>query len=1017
MKRWIVFVTEHHFLFLLLVFGCFFLSFFLAKDLNVEAFPDPSPPIIEIVVLYEGRSAEEVERQITIPTEIALAGMVKLERINAISLYGLSDIKCKFSYDIQYKEAKQQVINRLSSLTLPDNIQPAIIPNPIGEVMRYSITGSDNLMELRTIQDWIVARHIKTAEGVEDVPSYGGYIKSYNVKVFPEKLVKYGIPLSQVLDSLTKSNTNVGGRAIEFGDQYYMVRGLGLIKSLSDIENSLVAVTKNGKPIQIKNIAEVTISNIPRTGIIGLNEKDEIVMGTVIIRKDAKSIPTIKLIHEKIKELNERILPNGIKVVPYYERWDLIMTVVKKVIETAATGITLVTIVLFIFLGNLRAAILTAIVIPISLLFSLSIMALKGESVNFLSIGAIDFGIIADIPLILVENYFRISKQLGSTTIAIEKASEEVGKPVFFSVIIILVAFTPLFMMKGAESQIFSPMAQTYLYTIIATTVLTFTYLVAAKHVFLKNASEREFGFIEVMREKYIKLIEILQKKSRIVFIITFIVFAGNIALGIKVLGTQFLPKMDEGNIYIRTIFPYSISLSKTYENAKKIRNILMSFQEVQTVDFKAGRPEDGTDPTGPFNTEYYVLLKPHSQWKRKITKEGLENIIREELKKSFPNADMNISQYIEDNLQEAMSGVKGENSVKIFGNDLHELDKVAKEVKENLESVSGIEDVGIFRELGQPNLLIEVNRENISVLGLTVQDVLDIVPVALGGKAVSEIIEGEKRFSLLVGFPPEYRNKPEKIASIPVILPSGGIVALSRLADIHYGTGASFIYRENFRRFVPVKFSVTAKDLGGTVAHAQEKMASIKLPEGYYMEWSGMFNEMKQAFKRFYVSIPLTGFLILLVLFLNYRSVKNVLIALVAPAFDIFGGVISLLITGHALSVSAMVGFISIIGVSVLNASILISHYIRLRQSRETRENAVIEAAKDRLRPVVMGGLVASFGLLPTALVTGVGSQIQKPLATVVVGGMLIDTLMILLILPLLLKYVHVEGEEPLAD
>src|SRR5208283_2891832 len=724
MKNWVTFVSDQSLLFLLLIAAIFALSIFFVKDLNVEAFPDPAPPVIEIVSIYEGRSAEEVERQITLQLEIALSGMLGLERINAISLYGLSDIKCKFSYGTAYREAKQEVINRLSEVTLPDQVQPSIIPNPFGEVMRYSMVGSDNLMELRTIQDWTVARYLKTADGVEDVPSEGGYIKTYNVTVSPESLIKYGLILSQVTDSLSRANLNVGGRVVEMGDQYYMVRGMGLIRKLEDIENALVAY-KNGKPVLVRNIAQVTIDSVPRTGIVALNNRDDIVMGTVVLRKGAQSIPSIKSIHQKIKELNDRILPKGIKVVPYYESWDLIVTVVKKVIETASSGILLVAIALFVFLGNLRAAIITALVIPISLMITLAVMALRGESANLLSIGAIDFGIIVDIPLILMEDYFRLSKKHGTGLRAILRASEEVGKPIIFSVAIILIAFIPIFMMKGAEAQIFSPMAKTYLYAIIFTLLLTFSYLVAARQLFLQQSEDREFSFITALRERYAGIIKrLLRFPSKAVAIVIGLVAAGSL-IGTLVISSQFLPKMDEGNMYIRIIFPYSISLNKTYENAIKTKNLLLSFPEVRTVDFKIGRPEDGTDPNGPFNSEYTVILKSYDQWKRGLNKEKLEDLTREQLRKLFPNADINVSQYIQDNLEEVMSGVKGENSVKIFGDDLQELDRIAKGVKAGLEKVPGIEDEGILRELGQPNILVEVNRESASALGLTMQDIL----------------------------------------------------------------------------------------------------------------------------------------------------------------------------------------------------------------------------------------------------------------------------------------------------
>lgn len=1009
MRRWVTFIVDQSLLFLLLVVAAVGLSAFFIKDLNIEAFPDPAPPIVEIVSIYEGKATEQVERQVTIPLEVALAGMKGMEKINSISLYGLSDIKCKFSYSVDYEQAKQQVINRLADATLPDQVQPSIIPNMAGEVMRYTLVGSENQLDLRTLQDWVVARHLRTADGVEDVSSFGGYVKAYDVTVSPENLAKYGVTLSDILDALSKTNTDVGGRYLELGDQDFMVRGLGLIRDLQDIEDAFV-VSKNGQPINIRNVADVSIGNFPRTGIVGLNKKDDVVIGIVTLRKDAQSIPSIKSIHERIKDLNQRILPEGIKVQPFYERWDLINIVVHKVMETAVLGVVLVAFVLLVFLCNFRAAIITAIMIPISLMITMAIMAIRGESANLLSIGAIDFGIIVDIPLILIEDYFRLTKRYGPGSIrAIAKSSEEVGRPIFFSVAIIIIAFIPIFMMKGAEAQIFSPMAKTYIYAILFTVILTFTYLIASQFTFLKRAEDREFSFLAFTRERYVGTVNLLLKESRLVLAVTFIIVLIGLFIGFRSIGSQFLPKMDEGNVYIRIIFPYSISLSKTYENAKKARDYLCSLPEVTTVEFQAGRPEDGTDPTGPFNSEFYVDLKPPGQWKAGLTKEKLEDSVREGLKGLFPNADINVSQYIADNIEEVMSGVKGENSVKIFGEDLAELDKAAKGAKDVLEKTPGVEDVGIFRELGQPNLMIEVRRENASALGLTVQDVLDTVSAAIGGKEVTKVIEGDKSFSLLVRFPQEYRDDFDKIKLLPIVLPDGGIVSLARIANVHIDTGASFVYREDYRRFIPVKFTVTSKDLGGAVKQAQTEASKLSMPKGYYMEWSGIFNEMKESFNRFCVSIPVSIFLILTVLYILYRSVRNVLITMVAPVFAVFAGLMSLLVMHESLSVSSMVGFISLIGVSVLNSSIIVTYYIRWVQKGTDAESSIIQTCRARFRPVLMGGFVASLGLLPAALSQGVGSQIQRPLAIVVVGGMMIGMIIDLLITPLLLKFVHV--------
>jgi cobalt-zinc-cadmium resistance protein CzcA len=1011
MKRWVEFVCSNATLVLILTVALLLVGGFVVRGLNIEAFPDPAPPLVEIVTLLEGKSGEEVERQITIPIEISLAGMPGLTRINSTTLYGLSDIKLRFAYETSFKDARQEVINRLSGLTLPDNAQPTLVPSPLGEIMRYALIGANDPMQLRTLQDWVVARHLKTADGVEDVPSWGGYIKSYVVQISPERLVKYKVPLSQVIDALSKSNVNVGGKVLEKGDQYYNIRGLGLIQKLEDIDSVVVAY-KNDTPVLIKNIAEVSIGNLPKTGIVGLNKSDDIVMGVVTLRKGAKSIPSIRSVDEKIRELNERILPRGIKLLPIYEKKELITTVVIKVIETAIVGIALVGVVFLIFLASLRAAVLTALIIPLSLLITLAVMTMQGESANLLSIAAIDFGIIADISLILMENYFRLHKGGADTQSTLVKAAQEVGGAITFSLLVILLAFIPIFTMKGAEGQIFSPMARTYLYALAFTLLLTFTFLIAAVQRFMKNAKEKELRIMKALTARYVGLVRRLSRRTNLVVAVLAILTGAGAFFSLRSLGTQFLPKMDEGNIYCRMQFPRSIALSKTFEYARQVRDFYLSLPEVETCQFQVGRPEDGTDPTGPFNSEFFVKLKPYDRWTRKIAKEDLEEEVRRALEERFPNADSSVSQYIEDNLEEVMSGVKGENTVKIYGDDLVELEKVAEAVKEKISTVPGITDVGILRELGQPNFLIDVDRPSASALGLTVGDILDTVSASIGGRSVTEIIEREKRFQLVVSFPQLYRKDPEAIKAAPLILPSGGNIPLSRIANVRFYTGASFIFRENYRRYIPVKFSVVAKDLGGTVVQAQQAIAGVSLPPEYFVEWSGMFNEMKEAFARLYMSVPIALFLIVAMLYAVYRSSLNVLVVMTVPYFAVVGGLISLWISGQTLSTSSIVGFISIIGVSVLNGSIFVNHYIALRKGGMTWLDASIETSFAKFRPVLMAGLVASLGLLPASLSHGVGSQVQKPLALVVVGGMFVGTLLTLVALPLLVKFLRVESK-----
>jgi cobalt-zinc-cadmium resistance protein CzcA len=1008
LKRWVDFVISNSTLFLVLTVAVLMVSAFLVRDLNVEAFPDPAPPMVEIVTLLEGKSGEEVERQVTIPIEISLAGIPGLTRINSTTLYGLSDIKLRFTYDTSFKDARQEVINRLSGLSLPDNAQPSLVPSPLGEVMRYALVGSNDPMELRTLQDWVVARALKTAEGVEDIPTWGGFIKSYVVTVKPETLIKYKVPLSQILDALSKSNVNVGGRVLEKGDQYYNIRGLGLIQKLEDIENVVVSY-KNDTPILIKNVAQVSIGNLPKTGIAGLNGQNDIVMGVVTLRKGAKSIPSIRSVNEKIQELNDRVLPAGVKIVPIYQKWDLIVTVVTKVAETAMVGIALVALVFVILLANFRAAILAALMIPLSLLITLAVMAAQGESANLLSIAAIDFGIIADIFLILMENFFRLRHREPDGRSALIRAVQEVGGAIAFSLLIILLAFIPIFTMKGAEGQIFAPMARTYLYALAFTLLLTFTFLIAAVGRFMKNAQERSVPLLPQLTRGYVGLTDRLSKRPVVVLVVIGVLTIGAAGFSLRATGTEFLPKMDEGNIYCRMTFPRSISLTKTHEYARQVRDYFRTFPDVETVQFQVGRPEDGTDPTGPFNSEYFIKLKPYGEWKSGKTKEELEKEISDGLDKLFPNADSSVSQYIEDNLEEVMSGVKGENTLKIYGEDLVLLEKAAEEAKKRLSEIPGITEVGILRELGQPNFIIDVDRGSAAAMGLNVGDILDTISAAIGGRTVTQIIEGTKSFQLLVSFPASYRKDPEAVEAAPLVLPSGANIPLSRVARLHYDTGAAFIYRENFKRLIPIKFKVVSKDLGGTVAEAQKAVSAIALPSGYYTEWSGIFNEMKAAFQRLAMSVPIALLLILATLYALYRSGLNVAVVMAVPLFAVAGGLVSLWVMGQTLSTSSIVGFISIIGVSVLNGSIFVNHYISLRKAGKPRDEAARETSADKFRPVLMAGLVASLGLLPASLSHGIGSQVQKPLALVVVGGMLVGTVLTLLALPLLVRYVRV--------
>ncbi|SHK33854.1 efflux RND transporter permease subunit [Thermocrinis minervae] len=1010
MKRWINFVLDNAKLFVILGVLLFIASVFLIRGLNIEAFPDPSPPVIEIVALYPGKSAHDVEKRITIPLEIALSGMPGLKVINSISTYGLSDIKCKFSYEVTYQQARQEVINRISMLSLPDQVTPQIIPNPTGEVMRYMLVGNRNLMDLRTIQDWIVIRYIKTAEGVEDVGSYGGYIKAYTVEVIPDKLARYGLSVSDVVNALSNASATANLFPIDSGSQYYMGRGMGLISSEEDIKDSIV-LYKDGHPIRVGDIADVKVGNLPRTGIVGVNNKDDVVMGIVILRRDFPSLPAIRSIRQKIEELNSYILPKDVKVVPFYERGNLIFRVIEKTTEAATVGVFLVFLFVFLFLGSLTGAIAVSVVMILAMLISLAVMSVRGESASFLSISAIDFGILTDIPLILVESYYRNARQLGLSRRAFLGSSEEVGKNLILSILFISVSFLPVLLMEGAEKRIFSPMVKTYIYAISSVVALTFSFLIAVIYLF-ERKTPKENPIIRLLERRYVAFLYGYRPLGPKSFLLIILLILGLSVFFISRNGMEFIPKMDEGNLYIRVIFNYDSSLSSTYENAKKIRDFLLKIPEIKTVEFQVGRPEDGTDTVGPYNSEYFVDLKPYKEWKNFRNKEELEEYVREGLRQMFPYADIDVSQYMYDNLQEVLTGVKGENAVKIFGDDVYALDKIAKQIKERLEKVEGITDVGIVKEVGQPELVIEPDRKKLLLYGLTVQNLMDTISAALGVKEAGQVIEGDKSFPIVVKFPDSVRSSISELQNIPLVLPDGSVIPLSSVAKVYIREGLYYIYRENYKRYVAVKFSVSSRDLSGTIKKAQQAVKDIKLPEGYYLQWSGQYNSLQEAIHRLLITGSLTFLILLILLYAVNRSVRNALIVLSAVVFSFFGGALSLYITGMPFSLSAFVGFVSILGINMLNASIMLEVYKKAILRGLSREEAIRTTLHDRFGATFMSSVVAAFGLLPSALAQGVGTQVQKPLAVVVVGGMLTSGMLMLLLFPHALRYSHADEE-----
>jgi cobalt-zinc-cadmium resistance protein CzcA len=991
--------------------------------LNIEAYPDPSPPMAEIITQSAGQSAEEVERYVTIPIEVAVAGLPGLQHVRSISLYGLSSVKVQFAYDTDYTAAMQQVLNRLSSLQLPNNAQPFISPeSAVGEVFRYQLVGPPgySLTELKTLQNWVLERRFRTVPGVIDVVDWGGFNKEYHVDVDLNKLTAYHVTLPQVIAAISNSNMNVGARTLDIGQQAANVRGIGLIRSLDDINNTVVAQT-GGAPVFLKDVAQADVDHAPRLGIAGRDGDGDVVEAIVLMRRGEKTLEVIKRIEDEVDEINRSgVLPDGVQVKPYYDRRELINVTTHTVIHNLLFGILLLFVIQYIFLGNLRSAIIVSASIPVALFFSILIMYLRGDSANLLSVGAIDFGIIVDAAVIMVENIFRHLSEAGdgaplvhapgslnSKLHRILLSATEVGKSIFFSTAIIIAAFLPLFTMQGVEGQIFAPMAKTYGYALIGALLATFTVApVLSSFLLPERVQEKEPFLLRKLRPAYLRALAGALRYRYVTAAVAIALLSLTVAT-LPLLGTEFLPKLEEGNLWVRATLPPTISLDAGEPYVARMRDVMRSFPEVTTVVNQHGRPDDGTDPTGFFNVEFFVPLKPMDQWPKGMTKERLVEQMQDGLDKEFVGVDFNFSQTIQDNVEEAVSGVKGENSVKLFGNDLEALQDRANQIKGQLSSVRGVEDTGVFTELGQPNLLIEVDRQRCARYGLATGDVNAIVQAAIGGQAVTDVYEGERHFPLVVRLQPQYRQSVEAIKGILVTAPTGAQVPLGELCNVTLKSGASYIYRENNQRYIPIKFSVRGRDLGSAVAEAQSRVEqNVRLPAGYHAEWSGEFGELKEAVTRLTYIVPLSILLILMLLYSTFNSLRDSLLVMASIPFALIGGILALFVMKINFSVSAAVGFISLFGVAVMAGIILLSYYNQLRHRGYSREQALLRAAEVRMRPVLMMCMSACIGLLPAAVSTGIGSETQRPLATVIVGGMLLAPVLILFVVPVLISF-----------
>ena len=1023
--------------------------------LNIEAYPNPAPVILEITAQSGGLSAEEMERYYTIPMEVGLAPTPGVDIIRSTSFYGLSFVRVTFKYGVDYYFAlSQTAINLQQNVSLPNNVSPQIQASSlVGEVFRYQLVAPPHfgLTNLRTVQDWIVQRRLLTVEGVVQINTWGGTTKEFEVEVDLNKLDAYNVTLPQVISALGNANVNVGGRTINFGQQSVNIRGVGLIDDggntnlldgckVIDIENIVLNQT-NGVPVLIKDVANVHVGYVPRLGQAGRDNQNDVVEGIVVMNRTLHTNDVVPRIEAAVDRLNtDGSLPVGVKLVPFYDRTSLVAVTTHTVIHNLVFGCLLVFFIQWMFLGDLRSAIIVGVNIPFALFFSVIILVLLGQDANLLSVGAVDFGIIVDSAVILVENVFRnLQAPPAQRELLLQSLAEgrwgpdptvahdggtrslwndrlrlllisalEVDKAVLFSAVITVAAFIPLFTMQGVEGQIFNPMARTYGFAMTGALLATFTVTpVLASLVIPEHVHEVETFVVRWLRAVYSPILRwaLGHRKSMVVGSLLFLIATGFL---VPRLGTEFLPHLEEGNLWIRAAMPPTISLEAGMPYVNKIREILMRHPEVITVVSQHGRPDNGSDAAGFFNAEFFAPLKPFDEWPEGLTKDKLVEQLQSEFAAEFTGIGFNFSQYIQDNVEEGLSGVKGANSVKIVGPDLNKLEELAALVLHEMDQVNGVSDLGIFRVLGQPNLNITIDREKTARYGLNAGDVATVVQAALGGTVATTVLEADRLFGVNVRLAPQFRDQLAIVAKIKVATPNnnGGnaYIPLSELATITLDTGASYIFHERNQRFIPIKFSVRGRDLGSTVAEAQERIArNVKMPNGYRIEWAGEFEELQQAKARLEVIVPIALVLILALLYGLFNSLRDSLLALAGIPFSVAGGILALYVTGLEFSISSAIGFVSLFGVSVMNGILVITYYNQVRGSGLEPMEAMFHAAEQRMRPMLMTALSACIGLLPAAVSTGIGSQVQKPLATVVVGGMLVGPIIMLVVVPAL--------------
>ncbi len=989
-----------------------FISF---KNMPIEAFPDVTNTQIVIITQWNGRSAEEVERFVTTPIELAMSPVQKKTSVRSTTMFGLSIVKILFEDGVDDIFARNMVNNQLRTVSLPEGIDPEVQPpyGPTGEIYRYTLESKKrNSRDLLTIQNWVVDRALRGVPGVADVNVFGGQDKTFELSIDPRKLDKYNLTPLQVYEAVTKSNLNVGGDVIEKNGQAYVVRGIGLVKSIKDIEDITIE-NESGNPILVKYVADVHESYLPRVGQASLDNNPDVVEGIVVMRKGENAQEVIKAVKAKVEELNTQILPKDIKMKTFYDRQDLMDFTTSTIMHNLIEGIILVMVIVWIFMADWRTTLIVSLIIPLSLMFAFLCLRLSGMGANLLSLGAIDFGVIIDAAVVMVEGLFVMLNHKGeefgmqrfnkmSKGGWIRQTGTGLGKSLFFSNLIIITSLIPIFTFQKVEGKMFSPLAYTLGFALLGALIFTLTLVPVLVHVLLnKNVKEKNNIFVNFWDRTVLKGLHFTFRNKKISLLVSIVILAATL-FSAKFLGTEFLPQLNEGSLWITAEMPMSTSLEESLKTADIIKKDIMSFPEVTGVLAQTGRSNDGTDPNGFGFVQYAVNLKPRDEWKRKITYEKLIEEIDAKLK-NYQGVTFNYSQPISDNVAEAVAGFKAENGIKIYGDNLNTLDRLADEVLSAVKDVDGVKEPGIIKNIGQPEISVVLDRDKMAAYGVMPEDAQSVLEMAFGGKTASEMFDGERKFPIRLRYAQDYRKNENDIASLMVPTQDGTKIPLKEISTIEKANGAAFIYRDNIKRYIGVKFSVRDRDLGGTIADAQKKVEKIKLPDGYSIGWTGQFENQQRATHRLTQVVPICLLSIFFLLFVLFGNMKDSLLILMNVPFALIGAIIALHITGVNFCISAGVGMIALMGICIQNGVILISEFHHNVRSGLSIDNAIIEGVKIRTRPVVMTAIIACIGLMPAALSTGIGSESQKPLAIVIIGGLITATVLTLLIFPII--------------